>query len=419
MLALRQRNKDLVNRLLSRADQNGTLKNEVLLPQRCAALLACGNRAGALELVDSVPSGAESARILLELGIFCRDKLHDVTRAIRLFSAAHYTNPTHHSALQALCAALNSVRNEDEAVGIAERAVIGAPKNWNVLFCAGQAHMRLRPSNVVRAALYFEQSLRIDPDQRAVAVSLFVSLRASRGVEEARKRLEHLAEEFPDSAWLSALTGSNYTEYEPTDFAKAAEWLDKAIRLSPNERNIIAALATTYDKAFGVEDARRRHEQLAEEFPDSAWLAEVTARSYGGGDPNDFASAAEWHQKAFRLENQDLEIVNNLAIALRASLGVEEARKRLEQLAEEFPDSAWLAAVTGSNYTGHEPTDFAKASEWFDKAVRLSPNEREIIGSLTIACDKVYGVEETRKRLEQLAEEFPDSAWLAAVTGVN
>ena len=229
----------------------------------------------------------------------------------------------------------------------------------------------------------------------------------------------HPPEEFPDSAWLSALTGSNYTEYEPTDFAKAAEWLDKAIRLSPNERNIIAALATTYDKAFGVEDARRRHEQLAEEFPDSAWLAEVTARSYGGGDPNDFASAAEWHQKAFRLENQDLEIVNNLAIALRASLGVEETRKRLEQLAEEFPDSAWLAAVTGSNYTEHEPTDFAKASEWFDKAVRLSPNERDIIAALPAAYDKAYGVEETRKRLEQLAEEFPDSGWLAAVTGSN
>ena len=236
VFALGRRDKALLRRLRGRADEKGCYEHEQLLLVRCREHLILGERDAALMLMDSVPTGAESAETLGELGRFCEDELHDLDRAIRLYTASHKADPAAGDSLAQLTRLLRQRGRCDQALQMARDAASAAPDRALVQWCLGECLWWRSPRRVAGALSSYEKALRLDPAERRYCSHFALALRESIGVEEARVRLEALSEEFPGSAWLAETTGRSYAGYHPRDWPKAAEWHEKAVRLKPNEQ---------------------------------------------------------------------------------------------------------------------------------------------------------------------------------------
>ena len=384
---------------------------------RCKMHLAAGDVASATAILDSASPETMSPRTLARLGEFANKVLHDRNRAILLYRKSVEAAVDDGGESETLVNLLARAGQVEQAIEIALKTAKRFPNDSLSAGAVGVAYTKLRPKDWPKAAEWHEKAVRLQPNSEEICSNLAVALREAKGVVEARQRLEALAREFPDSAWLADSTARSFGGNEPKNWSKAAEWHEKAVRLQPKAERVVSGLAIALGQATGVVEARQRLEALAREFPDSAWLATVTGRSFAGDEPKDWSKAAEWFEKAVRLQPNSEEICSDLAVALREAKGVVEARQRLEALAREFPDSAWLATVTGRSFAGDEPKDWSKAAEWHEKAVRLQPKAERVVSGLAIALGQATGVVEARQRLEALAREFPDSAWLATVTG--
>ena len=59
----------------------------------------------------------------------------------------------------------------------------------------------------------------------------------------------------------------------------------------------------------------------------------------------------------------------------------------------EFPESGWIAECVGRAWAYWEPKDWPKAAEWYTKAVRLMPHEKECASNLWSALKEPVGCE--------------------------
>ncbi len=190
-----------------------------------------------------------------------------------------------------------------------------------------------------RAIRLYAASHEIDPTRANSLYQLMKLLWLRRREREAASTALKTAAKVPDNAWILWCVGAAFWKQKPPDVVATALWCEKAIRLNPNEEEFVLTLLAALHESAGVEDTRRRLEELSGEFPDSAWLAEAMARSYGGYDPKDFGTAAKWHEKAVRLDPNEKQFVENLSVALRKSAGVEDARRRLTDLWKQHSSS--------------------------------------------------------------------------------
>ncbi len=180
----------------------------------------------------------------------------------------------------------------------------------------------------------------------------------------------------------------------------------KALRLKPDERDIVSRFAFATKEADGVESLREKISALAEEFSSSAWLADFAGAAWRQYDPKDWAKAAEWHEKAVRLKPDEHDIVSHYVFATKEADGVEVLREKISALAEEFSSSGWLADFAGAAWRQYDPKDLAKAAEWHEKAVRLKPDQHEVLdhfGTVLLEQAKSKTGEEA-ERLFVLAE---------------
>jgi tetratricopeptide (TPR) repeat protein len=212
-----------------------------------------------------------------------------------------------------------------------------------------------------------------------------------------RVKLESLAGEFPQSAWLAYFAGVVWAGIAPEDWTKAVSWYQKAVRLLPGERKMVELLTEALRKSQSIDEVRVKLESLGGEFPQSAWLAYFAGVVWAGIAPEDWTKAVSWCEKAVRLLPDERKMVELLTEALQKSQSIDGVRAKLESLAGEFPQSAWLAYSAGVVWAGIAPEDWTKAVSWCEKAVRLLPDEHEMAEFLTKA----------QRRAEKLRHEVP------------
>ncbi len=167
-----------------------------------------------------------------------------------------------------------------------------------------------------------------------------------------------------------------------------------------------------------IETGRRTLGELADEHPESAALAHVTGLAWGTEEPVDHEAAAKWFRKAVYAAPSDRDFADNYAAALLKFTDIETVRRIFGELADEHPESATLAHVTGLAWGTEEPVDHEAAAKWFRKAVYAAPSDRDLAGNYAAALLKSTDIETGRRTLGELADEHPKSAALALVTGL-
>ena len=336
----------------------------------------------------------------------------DWGKAVYWFEKAIRLKPDERKIGELLVSALIEAVGVEETRAKLETLTSEFPQSAWLMYGAGLAWAGMDPKDWGKAVYWFEKAIRLKPDEREIFNLFYSALIEAVGVEKTRAKLETLTSEFPQSAWLMYGAGLAWAGRDPTDWGKAVYWFEKAIRLKPDERKIFDLFYSALIEALGVEKTRAKLETLTSEFPQSAWLMYGAGLAWAGTDPKDWGKAVYWFEKAIRLKPDEREILNLFYSALKNAVGVEETRAKLETLTSEFPWSAWLMYGAGLAWAGTDPKDWGKAVYWFEKAIRLKPDEREIFNLFYSALKNAVGVEETRAKLETLTSEFPWSAWL-------
>ena len=197
---------------------------------------------------------------------------------------------------------------------------------------------------------YFEQALALDP----------------RNVELLM-----------DAAWTYAML---------RQFPAALKLYDRALDITPNDPDVMAAKASIYQAQGNLQEAARFLSEINEQTPtEDAFTIKITQlrleRNYGEAVRLLQARLAQFHfaseyDKAF--DQVALAFMQRLAgDTAGAKVTAEQARNTLEQLYRDQPDNAVVAAALSQAYAAMGEKDSAlKAAE---RAIMLLPRAKDAV----------------------------------------
>ena len=111
------------------------------------------------------PSELDRISQLLEIG-----KTEQAVEMADKFSKDMHSGPYHYDALNALCVALNSNQQSDEAITICNEAIEIRPSHWMAYNSRGTAHFT--KNDYERAVEDYSQALRLYPSSETVKFNL-------------------------------------------------------------------------------------------------------------------------------------------------------------------------------------------------------------------------------------------------------
>lgn len=205
-----------------------------------------------------------------------------------------------------------------------------------------QANAAYDAGDHVRALALFDAAIASGVDNEVVYNNKGASLDALGMYERAAESYRAATRRAPryELAWHNL----GNCLYSQGFFEEAAEAYSKASRLNPSRVENLAGLANSYSKLGKVRRARSAVKSLVET---------------GSGDPSVRLMAAE--------------------IFLDLGLSADAAEACLEQI-RFHGETTEALSLLGTAY--HESGDFARAAQTFEKALTMSPNNKELFNNL-------------------------------------
>jgi tetratricopeptide (TPR) repeat protein len=200
------------------------------------------------------------------------------------------------------------------------------------------AEIRLRLKDAAEALRFAQQATS---EQQAPNGAWIVRAMAERALgdrKSAHTSLEHVLQVEPES--LAGLLERAELWLDETDYERAATDLNRALKLKPDDKQILTRLAFTYERAGKVEEARS--------FARRAGIEEVQT-----APPGTIQVVGT---------KEEIETAN--------SDDLTQSRKALEALLEKNPKNAMLFARLGAAYRTENP---ARALEYYRQAAQLQP----------------------------------------------
>ena len=158
-------------------------------------------------------------------------------------------------------------------------------------------------SNSVEAEKAYEQVLAIDPNSEDALTGLAIVYSDVGDTRKAIEKLQAVTKKDPNPRTLAALA----TSYEQLqDYKSAAEVLQKALDLDPDNSRIKHALAMDLLRSRKFDDALKYYQQLADDDPHDpdAWLRMAEIYS----EKRDFAKSRGFLDKAKAIDPENLEV---------------------------------------------------------------------------------------------------------------
>ncbi len=253
-----------------------------------------------------------------------------------------------------------------------------------------------------------QAAYHLRPTRRDTLESLAWQLSASqdhvRSHEVLCSLLENHEQSFSKSEKASVLRRMGLSLAAMGRYGDAAGKLDEALRLAPKDRDVLVALANTYEDAGRWAEAIRVREKLlalSRRKQDRRRLSLEIAHLWAG-KLHDASHAAEVLKDALEEHPDDSVILERLASEQEKNNAYQEAAVTLEKLLEKESGNSYQWVRLGKIH--HEHLDNPeRAIESFRKAVELSRREEDVQEALKALRDVAAATRDARPLAEMLA----------------
>jgi len=238
----------------------------------------------------------------------------------------------------------------------------------------GLAELRLRAGDVNEALNLSQQATR-DADAPVTAwVVRAMAERATGNKAAANTSLQHILRQEPEN--LAALLERAELSLDEADYERAIVDLNHALKLRPNDKQILSRLAFSYEKAGKPAEAER-----------AAQSAGLTQTQPAADGTIKVVGTAEEIEAA----NSDDPV---------------KARKALEHLLEKNPQNAMLLARLGASYRTDDPD---RSLEYYRRASSIKPDNADYATGYAAALVQAQRFSEAAIILKRVVASTPQS----------
>ncbi|MEN9580662.1 MAG: hypothetical protein RJA70_3671, partial [Pseudomonadota bacterium] len=289
----------LLSRLYEEAERDEELAD--LLNDQIAAAADRGDRTAQLQFE-------------VRLGEIYEGKLRDNQKAIETFVRVLDQDPSHVGALRALARLQGASGHHVAAAEALERLINLVPDAEKLAIALGLADAYSALSETARACGALERALVVEPGEPGVRERLRKLYRDSSAWEKLGDLIATDAARESDENKRVQLLREAATIFaeKQKDRARAAELLEKAVQLRPEDRQLLMQLCDSYSASGRAEESVRVLEQIVESYGGrrSKELAEIhrrlAAAFQSGGQ---ITRAIEELDKAFRIEPGNVHVL--------------------------------------------------------------------------------------------------------------
>lgn len=266
------------------------------------------------------------------------------------------------------------------------------------------------------AAAYFQQCLKLDPENVAVKYELSNTYIQMGYNEQAVEMAEQVVAADPENRWYLENLAAVYANAKQYD--KSAEVYEELIKKSPNELSYYYELGSAYLYANNVSGAIRTYENLEALTGFENSLAEQLYKLYGHAGMD---SKAEIKLKQL-IENNPTEIryVSMLAALYKKQGETEKAVGLYENLKAEHPNDPYVKLALYEYYSelGNKEEAFKNLEEAFSsKDVKIDSKMGILLALLEVSQKDMEVKAEMYELMEVLAATHPDDAKTWAIYG--
>jgi tetratricopeptide (TPR) repeat protein len=274
-------------------------------------------------------------------------------------------------------------------------------------------------SNSVEAEKAYTQALALDPNSEEALTGLAIVYSDVGDTRKAIEKLKAVTNKDPNPRTLAALASSYEQLHE---YKSAAEVLQKAIALDPDNSRIKRALARNLLYSGSFDDSLKYYSELAEEDPHDAEVQLRMSEIYR--EKHDYAKARTMLDKAKALDPDNLEVrydeVNLLAVQGQTDKAIEALKSLLKDTERksysegEKSNRANFLERLGEFY--RSANQYQPAIDTFRQIADLDPDaapraEAEVIDTYRAAKDYKRGAAEADAALQK----YPNDRTLKVV----
>lgn len=255
-------------------------------------------------------------------------------------------------------------------------------KDPRELIAGGFAY--LAAGNSTLARLHFVAALQKDPELAAAYNGLGRTEYLAGNYPAALAGYERAAALQPQN--LDALLGQAQALRQMNKLDSAVEKINAAMKLVPNDFRVLSELAVTYDLQGQERLSAPLYQELVRQAPDQAATFNNLGINYLA--LNQYPEAVSAFHRAYELDQQDVRIRNNLAMAFALQGSEDQAMRLFRETVGEA--AAWnnlgYLYMTRKRYDDAEralkkamelnPKFYARAQENLDRLNRLRQAER-------------------------------------------
>ncbi len=312
----------------------------------------------------------------------------NVTDALANYRKAIELNPGLAEAHSDLALALETIGRMPEAIAHYRKAAeINPYSPLNYIFLGRSLRMAGHTTEAIAA---LNKALELAPDQATPHQHLGVALEQAGDLPSAVKHLRKAIELNPTSA--EAYTDLAIVRLKQGRISRAIEQIKTAISLDPSLPTAYLYLGKALEAAGDQELAMEQFRKAIQLQPDSAQAHFELANSElrrGNG-----AAAIKSYAEALKLNPNQPKARANMAVALLHERRIPEAIVELGKALSLNKKNSEMMHALGLAF--HKMKQGALASEYFEEALRLDPNNREAIEHLQRLEEKNANVQSDR-----------------------
>ena len=335
----------------------------------------------------------------------CYDKLGDFISAKNAYIKVIDLRKEYMEAYKSLCIVFLKLNHYAEAIQYAHRANVIDPEDYIYNFIVGTAFMKLKAFN--ESIEPFTKALEKSPDNVGIYNSLGTAYMAMNNSEKAISCYEKSLELDSSNPMAYFNLGSAYQIQ--LNHAKACEYLKKAVELDDEDESFKVTYAMSLVKSEKFEEAVNIYKKLLVQHPEKEnykynlvtcyeALGEIqTAIKMLEGmvfinqkfilpaqklaslyiQTNQLSKAKEIYDNILLKKNPTAEILHQYAILSSSLCDTDTAEKILKKVIKMNPNIAKAHKDLAIIYLNKRLFDYAR--EEFDTAMKLAPNDFEII----------------------------------------
>lgn len=336
------------------------------------------------QIAAAAERGDRAARLQFEvrLGEVYDAKLGDRQKAIETFARVLEQDPHHVSALRALARLQAASGQQAASAEVLERLIelVPGPEQLSIALELADAYSAL--SDTLRACGALERALAVQPSEAAVRERLRKLYRDGAAWEKLGNLIaDDATRETDDNKRVQLLReAATIFAEQQKDRSRAAELLEKAVALKPDDRQLLMQLCDAYSSSGRAEESVRVLEQIVESYGGrrSKELADIHRRLAAAFQASgQLARAVEELDKAFRIEPGNVHVLSALG---KMSLEVDDLKRAQQMfralLLQKLEGDSPMTKAEVFYYLGlvhHRLDEKPKAVQMLERAIQTDP----------------------------------------------